>query len=690
MSRSRREFLRDSGLAAGWVVVTASAFSLPGCTTPAREERSASRHSFPQGLASADPQPEAVVLWTRVLPEDPAIDTVALLLEAARDPAFSEVVARREITAERTWDFTVRVFLNGLEPDRHYYYRFTAPDGRVSTVGRTCTAPAADSAAELRLAVVSCQHYETGYFHAYRRLLDDDARAAQDGKLHIVLHVGDFIYTDVVAEDFKAAAGEFPIVRRVGRLPSGGAVGQRGRRFPQTVEDYRHLYRVYLADRDLQAARAAWPFVCTWDDHELVNDIWQSFVANRGLQTQKVDSNQAWFEYVPAALSQAPAGPAGRNPARDFRPVSVRDAPPANLDEDYLSHEPNNLAAIDSLTLYRTLPWGRMADIVIVDGRTYRGERGVDDSALDPAGTGIPYPSAPIHPQLIRTLNAGRTANGGRPPTEVEHYGHALPNTRQKAPRGSLLGAAQKQWLKATLMGSTTAWRVICNNTPMMRFGFDTTFRKGGHPSAIWWTDSWDGYPVERQELMEFMLEAGIRNVVSVTGDRHAHFAGMICDDYDGPSPVPVIPEFAGGAVSALDRLSIQSRVAARDPELAKLVLFEERPAMNAWLLYGADAARTLAETGDAREARQRARVGINPHMAYADSDAYGYFTAHFRTGGLNVEFVTIAAPLAEMAGVPPVLRRVRCATKAWARGEQPQLLAEMIDGEPPLLGLRR
>jgi alkaline phosphatase D len=679
-------------------VVTASALPLAGCTGAMRQERSSSGYAFPQGIASADPQAEAVVLWTRVVPKDPAADKVTLLLEAARDPALSEVVARRELIAERTWDFTVRVFLNGLEPDRPYFYRFTAPDGGQSRVGRTRTAPAADASAELRLAVVSCQHYETGYFHAYRRLLQDDTRAAEHGKLHVVLHVGDFIYTDIVSEDFEAGPGEFPIVRRVGQYPSGGAVGQRQRRFPQTLEDYRHLYRVYLSDPDLQTARATWPFVCTWDDHELVNDVWQSFVGDRGMQTQKLHSNQAWFEYVPAALSAAPAGPAGQNPARDFTPVSVRDAPPADLDEDYLSHEPNNLAAIGSLTLYRALSWGRMADLIMVDGRSYRGERGVDDAQLNAVGTGIPYPSAPIPPQLIRTLNAGHTANGGQPPAEVDYYSRALPNTRQKAPLASVLGAAQKQWLKKTLVGSTAAWRIVCNNSPMMRFGFDTSFRQGGHTNAVWWTDSWDGYPIERQELMKFVLDAGIGNVVSVTGDRHAHFAGMICDDYEGAVPVAVMPEFAGAAISALDRCSIQAQVAARDPELAKLVQFQNRqsgsagahrPAINAWMLFGAAAARTLVETGDVLEARRRARDDANPHLTYADSDAYGYFTARFSPDRLDVEFVTIPAPAVDTGDAPRVLRRVRFSTPAWSRGQPPKLLTAGIEGEPPLLGVK-
>ncbi len=174
---TRREFIRGSSLAAGWVVVTASSLALPGCAVPQAREGGDSRYAFPQGVASADPQADAVVLWTRVVPDEPTRREVRLLLEVARDQALAEVVARREIKAEHDWDFTVRVFLQGLEPDRHYFYRFTAADGTSSRVGRTRTAPAADVEAELRLAVVSCQHYETGYFHAYRRLLDEDDRA---------------------------------------------------------------------------------------------------------------------------------------------------------------------------------------------------------------------------------------------------------------------------------------------------------------------------------------------------------------------------------------------------------------------------------------------------------------------------------------------------------------------------------
>jgi alkaline phosphatase D len=261
-----------------------------------------------------------------------------------------------------------------------------------------------------------------------------------------------------------------------------------------------------------------------------------------------------------------------------------------------------------------------------------------------------------------------------------------------------MLGAAQKQWLKATLEGSTAAWRVVCNNSPMMRLGFDTSFREGGHPNAVWWTDSWDGYPLERQELMEFVLEAGIGNTVSVTGDRHAHFAGSVCDDHDGAEPIRVIPEFAGAGISALDRLSIQARVAARDSELTKLVQFDDKdsrsagrrlPAMNAWLMFGAEAAKTLVESGDPDLARQRASDRANPHMAYADCDAYGYFTAHFRPDRLDVEFVTIPAPAVDSADAPVVLRRVRMQVPAWSPGQAPVLRVTGIEGDSPLLGLK-
>ena len=698
VTTSRREFLRRFGRTAGCFVASASLTPLVGCTQSRPTSGSDRSYSFPQGVASADPQADAVTLWTRVVSRSAKAEPIDLRLQLARDASFSEILLQEDITAESGLDHTVRCFVEGLEPGRRHFFRFLAPDDSVSRTGRTRTAPASDADSPLVAAVCSCQHYEQGFFSAYRRLLLDDQMAAGDGRIDLVIHVGDFIYEGSGGSAPMDLNGDRVVLthangtRRVlGPFPSGAE------NIARSLEDFRHLYRVYLSDPDLQEARAQFPFVYTWDDHELTNDYWQSFTTTQSLQRRKVDANQAWFEYMPAALSQATDGPAGFNPAQDFTRPETVDAPSGDFDEDFLSLEPNNLAAIRSVTIYRTLTWGRMADLLVVDGRSYRGPRGITTSLVGTRQT--TYPAAPVPAALVRTLNGGRTAADGNPPETIEFEGRVVPNERLNAPRGSMLGAAQKEWLTRSLLQSAGRWQVICNNVPMMRFGFDMSFRAGGRVDDVWWTDSWDGYPLERQELMEFVRDMQLTNVVSVTGDRHAHFAGVVYDDFDGTSPRAVIPEFVGAGVSASCRLKALPRRARGDPDLEALIQFDGRqfgfnqgrmPALNAWLIYGAASALTLHDTGDAVRAREERNPAVNPHMSYADTDAYGYYVMQFKTGVLEAEFVSIEEPLWDYGEAgPPVRRRVRFTIPSWAPGEEPRLSRPTIEGDPPLMGLK-
>jgi alkaline phosphatase D len=698
MNRTRREFLEHCTVLGGYVLATAS----PVAIAEVSEARTGDgRFRFSEGVASADPQPDAVLLWTRVTRRGEGTADVALRLQVARDLAFREVVVETGITASASLDFTVRAFVDGLDPDRDYAYRFLAPDGTPSRTGRTRTAPAADASKPLTVAVFSCQHYSDGFFNAYRRLLLDDAKAPPGRSVDLVLHLGDFIYEYPGSDLYDADRNIVTVRHRDGTprivppVPSGG-IGEG--RSAVTLEDYRHLYRTYLSDPDLQAARARFPFIHVWDDHEVVNDYWQSFVLNQPIERRKVDANQAWFEYIPAALTHARPGPGGFSPARDFKRAEVADAPAGDFDDHYLSREANNLAAIRSLTLYRSLGWGKLADLFLLDERSYRGPRGVDASLLE--GSLAPYPLAPVRPETVAILNAGRTARGGRPPATVVHQGREIPNARRAAPVGSMLGAEQKAWFKASLEASGATWKIVCNSVPMMRFGFDVSFRPGEPDDGLLWTDSWDGYPVERNELMAFIAKTGLGSVVSLSGDRHAQIAGLVCDDYDAPAPRAIIPEFACASTSASCRTIVHGLEVQHEEDLRPLFLSIRKapdgtaqfiPTLNAWLLFGAEAARVLHRTGDAAAARRAAKTHINPHLRYADMDAYGYLLAHFAPERMTVEFVTIPEPATDPGEAgPAVRRRVRYTVRRWDGAGAPVLPDPEIEDEPPLLGLKR
>ncbi|HTU63300.1 MAG TPA: PhoD-like phosphatase N-terminal domain-containing protein, partial [Polyangiales bacterium] len=182
MSITRRDLLRQAGGFAAWA-------ALPiGCGDAAAEGVAQSSAlgasetlAFLHGVASGDPLPDAVILWTRVTPSDES-RTIALQWEVATDLGFREVVARGSLLTDASRDFTAKVDADGLAAGTLYYYRFVAEDVS-SPIGRTRTAPSGH-VERLRFGVASCSSYAHGYFHAYRSLserLDLDA----------VIHLGD-------------------------------------------------------------------------------------------------------------------------------------------------------------------------------------------------------------------------------------------------------------------------------------------------------------------------------------------------------------------------------------------------------------------------------------------------------------------------------------------------------------------
>ena len=146
MSTTRREFIRRFSATAGCFVATASVSVLPGCSVSRTagnlpvSSRSSQRYQFPQGIASADPHADAVVLWTRVV-DSQGSAAVPLILQGSQDGSFEQVIMETEVASEPEMDQTLRVFAQGLQPSSWYWYRFVTPDGYSSPVGRTCTAP---------------------------------------------------------------------------------------------------------------------------------------------------------------------------------------------------------------------------------------------------------------------------------------------------------------------------------------------------------------------------------------------------------------------------------------------------------------------------------------------------------------------------------------------------------------------
>jgi alkaline phosphatase D len=414
------------------------------------------RDLFPEGVASGDPDPHSVILWSR-RPFDRGQRHV-LTVEVAADEAFRRIVATAPAPVSAAADWTCRVLVAGLQPATVYWYRFTDADGNGSRVGRTITAPDPGDGRPVNFAFVSCQDINDGKLNAYRRMIFEDEKAAPADQLGFVLHLGDFIYEVIwYPEDLKTRFDR--PVYEVCRIPDAGKAGNV--HFPLTVEGYRAVYRAYLRDPDLQDARARWPFVAMWDNHEFSWQGWQSIVKGGGYeqpgQSVKVAANQAWFEYQPARVSRPSS-----TSLETFDPPAVKDVKIERFDADGLGDEPNNRIAINSLKAYRALRYGRHLDLILTDQHSYRGPDPFGDPSLNDLG-GNEFPQM-LPEDLMEVLDGGRAYDGSHPPDEI-HFGEAkVKNPRKNAPPQTILGAEQKAWFTDRLRASSATWKIWGNS----------------------------------------------------------------------------------------------------------------------------------------------------------------------------------------------------------------------------------
>ena len=334
---TRRRFLTATSAA----TALALAPRMPlGKRAPGHELRG---YPFTLGVASGDPLPDAVVLWTRLAPAplEPFGGmehvNVPVRWEVALDERFRDVVRRGTALARPEYGHSVHVDVRGLRPGREYFYRF-AYRTEESPVGRTKTAPASSAApAALAFAFASCQAYPDGFYTAYRHMADED--------LDFVVHLGDYLY-------------EYPLRQ------FGGARGQDLSsdydRETVTLDDYRGRYALYKSDADLQAAHAAFPWIVTFDDHEVENN-WADEVSENNLPApeflvRRAQAFRAYWEHMPLRLPQPPDG------------VDMR--------------------------LHRRFRFGRLAEFNVLDTRQYRSDQACGDgrdagcaARLDPART---------------------------------------------------------------------------------------------------------------------------------------------------------------------------------------------------------------------------------------------------------------------------------------------------------------
>jgi len=595
----RRNFMKWGS----FLTVSVATTGLAGCggsdddgdadPAPVPGDGPSATYTFPQGVASGDPRPDSIVLWTRV--EGDADKAVPVTVEVALDDAFTQPLSLSDATirAEQQWDHTVRHKITGLQAATTYYYRFTAGD-TTSTVGRTRTAPAEDAPLDtMRFAFISCQDWSVNHWAAFDELLKED--------LDFIVHLGDYIYETVNA-GFQT--GTVENAHGALALPDGTQRGD-GAIYATTLADYRTLYRNYRSDARLQALHARFPMIAIWDDHEFSDDCWQDRQTYETGDDQtprtarRRSANQAWFEFMPADV--------------------VLDL---------------QAASFDNIQIYRAFQFGTLATLVMTDERLYRADHVIPEAAVgSEIGSRYFVPKA-----LLAGTEAQKMAGGGNTLTPV-----------------SVLGDAQRNWWKQQMRDSQATWKLWGNEVSLLRMQFDGTQAvagllaqgvaplfpsisvtdaigalyldlstadktdnsappvtdyphfagllnaQAGIPPDIFATqvkpgldaklppaqllnqyvlnaDQWDGFNAERKDLMAHLRDNAIQNVVALTGDIHAFFAGSVMDDYDAATPLPVMVDLVTAGVSSNSFFSYFKSVVDSNPTFsaAKPLIYSE------------------------------------------------------------------------------------------------------------------
>lgn len=489
---------------------------------------------FQHGVASGDPLPTAVVLWTRVTPQQEATPGSGMGADAevrwqlARDPGFAQVVGGGTFTTRSGRDHTVKLDASGLSPETTYFFRFAfqGPWRRwqFSPTGRTRTAPAEEALPDnLRFGVVSCANLQAGWFSGYRHLAARDDLAA-------VIHLGDYVY-EYGPGGYGYGYDEIDIREHV---PA---------REMATLPDYRQRHAQYKQDADLAALHAKYPFIATWDDHETANDAWEDGAEN----------------HQPEEGDWATRSAAARQAYDEWMPVRLEDT----------------AALGEGTTVYRRFRFGELAELTMLDLRTYRSEQ---------VSIGSPQMSDPAR---------------------------------------TIAGKEQMEFLKAGLGPEAPQWRLVGNPVtiaPLQISGLSGTVKSllGGLgagaqiPSTAINPDQWDGYTADRTELFGHILDHGVRDVVFLTGDIHSSWA----NDLPYPAEDTTLYPLLGGSVA----------VEFVGPSVTSNNIKDAVPG-------GGQAGIAAGETAAA------AVQALNPHIRYLDFNNHGFMVVDITPARIQTDW---------------------------------------------------
>ncbi|EXJ87263.1 alkaline phosphatase [Capronia epimyces CBS 606.96] len=455
-----------------------------------------SQLNFTHGVASGDPYPNSVILWTRCSPtfddvkdngttsgfvplynpvpiyndtdegKPPSKAPVCLTWKIASDPGLSSVVDSGKVYTSSDVDYTVKVEASKLKAYTQYWYQFTiCNSNKSSLVGSTKTTPAPDdNVSAINLAVYSCGNFPFGFFNAY-------GNPVRKSSVDYVLHLGDYIY--------EYANGEYGWGQSIGRVPLPD-------RQIFTLYDYRKRHATYRTDQDLILSHQRYPWIPVWDDHEVgdntyrdgsswLNNTEASFVEDGGVSVdqRKMNAVRAYFEWIP--IRQVEMG--------------------------------------DDLRVWRSFSFGSLLDIIMLDTRQY--DRSITDLYWN------------------------------------TDYIHAISNDAGR----SMMGSRQENWFYQSLIDSKNrgaTWRVIGSQTVFSRINASLSF---GNVNPFDY-DAWDGYQANRNRTYQTLYGNNITNNIMISGDSHANWVSDLVwldqhpyDPATGEGSIGV--EFGGTAVSS-------------------------------------------------------------------------------------------------------------------------------------------
>jgi len=461
MPLDRRRLMQGLGVSLGAAALRG--FRVRAAETPVH---------FTHGIASGDPLQDRVILWSRVIPGDSSGRPLQGEWQVAEDPSFQRVVARGTAATNASRDFTVKVDATGLDAGRHYWYRFVF-EGIPSPVGRTKTLPG-DRADAFRVGVCSCSNFPQGYFNAYRDMAGSE--------LDVVMHLGDYIYE---------------YAQRVYANPE--AISALGRHVVPdhellVLEDYRMRYGLYRTDPDLQAAHAAHPWICVWDDHELANNTWKRGAENHNdgegdFATRIACARKAYHEWMPI-----------RTPAQT-----------------------------DQGPIYRAFKVGQLADIIMLDTRLQGRDQQLDYQR--------DLFAVRRSPEVFRRelLNDPMRTMLGE--DQLGWFANQLAASKDRGASWQLIG---QQVLMGKLVIPTVDEQQIASLAmPQRAREYATAMARLSRFSLPMNLDAWDGYPASRERVFRLLQEYA-SNPVVVAGDTHNAWAFNLRDDAGRPIGVEV------------------------------------------------------------------------------------------------------------------------------------------------------